>query len=198
MGLTLQKNSRQVPKRKEITSNKLYNDVLYCHLQVISERQDDGTRYIDKKDINYSKLGEALKISRQTISKRFAALKELELIQEQGDQFVIPTLAATDAFLVPQETLRKMVSVFNQHTIDIYIYLVNRFFATREQPFEFSITGLKEFCGLGTKSASNNYIITDILDILSKLGLIEFTMQTHGLGDGIKTSYVLTQVNLTI
>ena len=62
--LKIQSNSRQVPKAKNICSNKKYYDILYAYLQCISERDETGVRYFLKKDINFSKLGEMFNLSR--------------------------------------------------------------------------------------------------------------------------------------
>ena len=63
--LKIQPNSRQIPKSKNICSNKKYYDILYAYLQCISERDSDtNKRYFYKKDINFSKLGEIFNLSR--------------------------------------------------------------------------------------------------------------------------------------
>lgn len=71
-----------------------------------------------------------------------------------------------------------MVSCFNERTISIYVYLANRYYANQDKGFDFNITGLKELTGLGTKTNNNNYIITDILEFLQKLGLIKYGKKT--------------------
>lgn len=99
------------------------------------------------------------------------------------------------AFLIPQDTLRQMVSTLNENTINTYVYLANRFIANGEKPFDFTIVSVKEFCGLGTKSSSNNYIITDILHILSLLGLIKYSLTDIIENNVIKTYYKLESVS---
>ena len=77
MELKIQSNSRQVPKTKEICSNKKYYDVLYSYLQCISELEENSKiRYFSKKEVNFTKLGEQFGLSRQTISTKFKNLKE--------------------------------------------------------------------------------------------------------------------------
>ena len=197
--MQFEKNSRQVPKIKEVLSEKYYSDILYCHLQVISERNEDKvSRDVSKKDINFSKLAEELGMTRQTISKKFKKLIELGLLVEEGDKYNLVVLETNQVFFVPQETLRKMVSCFNERTISIYVYLANRYYANQDKGFDFNITGLKELTGLGTKTNNNNYIITDILEFLQKLGLIKYGKKTgHDEHGQIKTVYSLESLTLT-
>ena len=130
-------------------------------------------------EINYAALGRTLGITRQTISKRFNKLIELGLvIQKENGDYVLTRLASEQAFLIPSATLTVLVSALNENSISIYAHLLNRYYATGEERFCFSITGLKELCGLGIKTTSNNYIITNILDVLQKLGLITFSVST--------------------
>lgn len=195
--MTIQPNSRQVPKQHDIIIEKYYSDVLYSHLQVLSQKSDTNVRYITKKDVNFSQLGIALNLSRQTVSKRFNKLIELNLLipDEENNIYILPALSTDKAFLIPQETLRIMVNTLSENTINTYIYLANRFIANKEEPFDFTIVGVKEFCGLGTKSSSNNYIITDILQMLSFLGLIKYSLSKVVENGTIKTYYKLESVS---
>jgi hypothetical protein len=55
--LTISKNSRQIPKIKEITADPNYFDRLYTHLQIVSKLdQETGVRTIAKKDIKFTEL----------------------------------------------------------------------------------------------------------------------------------------------
>ena len=152
-----------------------------------------------RKDCNFSALGRDIGLTRQTVSKRFKNLLDLKLIElDQEGNCVLPNLVASTAFLLPQKTVARMISAFSDHCINIYVYLINRYYANNEQPFNFTITGLKEFCGLSAHTESNNYIVAEILNTLSELGFIEF--QTHittQQPDKIKTTYQLTKAYLT-
>jgi hypothetical protein len=55
-------------------------------------------------------------------------------------------------------------------------------------------------CGLGVKTTSNNYIITDILEVLKKLGLIKYHSKTEtDAKTGLcETHYYLTEANNVI
>lgn len=198
--MQIQKNSRQVPKTKEIISNKMYTDILYAHLQVISKRDENGGhRWLDKKDLNQSALSRDLGISRPTIAKKLNNLVEMGLLVQTSDQYILRKLEPKEAFLIPQETLRKMVSTLKERTIDVYVYLVNRYYANNEEPFITTIGALKEFCGISVKTMSNNYIIKDILDVLSLMGLVEYVSRDFQNKKGqIKHEYEIRRVNLNI
>jgi hypothetical protein len=52
--MEIEKNSRQIPKRQEICSDKKYSDVVYGWFQDVSERDGEGIRYVNEKDVNFS------------------------------------------------------------------------------------------------------------------------------------------------
>ena len=77
----IQYNSRQIPSNKQYTANKEYSDLIYGFLQqqsVLDEKK--GIRYLQKKDINYTKIGKILELSRQTVSKKIMSLIEQGLL----------------------------------------------------------------------------------------------------------------------
>ena len=199
--MKIQKNSRQVPKDKKITSNKIYSDILYSYLQEISFK-DGNNRYLKKQQINYGNIAIALNLSRQTVSRKFNNLIELNLILPTKDndeyKYMIPTIPSHEAFLIPQDTLRKMVNTLAERTITIYVYLINRWIINKEEPFDFTITALKAYSGLSIKTESNNVIITDILEILAKLDLIKYSYSTQLDKNKFKTYYHLEDAKLTL
>lgn len=86
--MQIQRNSRQVPNTKDIVAQKYYSDILYSHLQVISQFDPEtAERFVLAADINYAAFGNTLGITRQTVSKRFNKLVELGLLtkKENGD-----------------------------------------------------------------------------------------------------------------
>jgi biotin operon repressor len=144
-------------------------------------------------DVNYAALGRTLGITRQTISKRFNKLIELGLLeQKENGDYTLTRLTSNEAFLIPQDTLTVLVSALNENSITIYAHLLERYYASECERFSFSITGLKDLCGLGVKTTSNNYIITNILDVLQKLELISYSMTTTRTKEGqCETHYYL-------
>lgn len=184
--MTIIKNSRQIPKVKEITADPNYFDRLYTHLQIVSKLdQDTGTRTVAKKDIKFTELANIMQQTRQTVSKRFKGLIDKDLVRPlpNGD-YELPRLDHTQAFLLPERTAQGLVSAFTDNAITVYVYLLNRYIGNDEQPYEFSLATLKERCGMPTTNSSNNYIITSILDVLRSLGLIQYTQITKKDANG--------------
>lgn len=172
--LTIQKNSRQVPKVEIYTTSKQYYDLIYSYLQEISYLED-GNRYVNKKECSSTCIGERLQMTRQTASKYFKGLIELDLIeyQEVGriKRYKLKPLDKSVACLVPFETLRILNNALNHNAISIYVYLINRYIANGEKEFVVTNNQLLAFIGYAF-SPNNNIIVGDILNVLQKLELI--------------------------
>lgn len=197
------KNNRQIPKVKDICANKKYYDVLYSYLQCISFRDESNMkRLIEKEEINYTKIGTKLNLTRQTVATKFKNLLNLGLIQEYNDNyFEIITLEKEIASLIPYDTLCKLTDTLNEKTISTYVYLLNRYYANDCQSFQFTLDQIKVHIGISTKTTSNNEIITNILYILQKLGLIKYRLvMTHNkdIFTNIKTVYQLEDLSNVI
>lgn len=188
-----------MPKREEYTANKAYSDIVYGWLQVHSELdRERGIRWVDKKTVNYSAMADQLGLTRQTVSTKFKRLLDkdkaglgLVTFNTELNRYELVQLSADMATLIENGTLRIMISALNENTINIYIYLLNRFLANDEQSFEFTLDQCKAFIGKGVGSHSNNYIVTDILCILSKLDLLKYEL----VSKGVKTVYRVITVN---
>ena len=170
-----------MPKEKKYMASKKYNDIIYGWLQVNSEwDKENNIRWIPKEKVNFSAMGNELQLSRQTVSARFKRLlKEndgLGLVEynEEKKRYELSPLDSSAAMLVEKTTLRKLVSSLNDNAINIFVYLLNRYIANREQGYDIFLDTIKDVVGLSTKSRTNNYIVTDILDILQKLGLLRY------------------------
>lgn len=177
--MQIEKDSRQVPKVRDYMANSKYCDILYCYFQTISVWDNivGHPRTFPKKEKNFSKIGTILGQSRQTISKKFKNLLDLGLIKETEDNYELIILEEDLASLIPIETLRVLVNTMNDNTISIYVYLLNRYYATingGQQEFLFTKEQLKNIVGLSITTRSNDYIIDDILAILQKLNLLQF------------------------
>lgn len=172
--MKIETNSRQVPKSTEYTTDKKYNDLLYSYLQCNSDMSVGGTRVVDKKIINYSKIGADLNMSRQTASKRFKSLVELGLVVLEDGKYRLEKLDACLAALVPYKTLKLLVDAFSDYAISIYVYLLTRYIAEGERQFMTTTAQMKKFIGISTATTSNNDTITNILDVLQSTGLIEY------------------------
>lgn len=195
--LKVQPNSRQMPKAKTICSNKKYYDILYAYLQCISQRDEEtNKRYFYKKDINFSKLGEIFGLSRQTVSTKFKNLKELGLIEENGlDMYFLIELSTDLASLIPYNTLKLLTDTLSENAISAYIYLLNCYYGNDCRPFQFSLDQVKTYIGISTATRSNNDVITNILYVLEKIGLIKYSLsalsQEEDTFQNIKTIYQL-------
>lgn len=197
MELKIQSNSRQVPKTKEICSSKKYYDVLYSYLQCISELEENSKiRYFSKKEVNFTKLGEQFGLSRQTISTKFKNLKELGLIKERDkDSYEIVILDNDLAALIPYDTLKVITDTLNENSISTYVYLLNRYYRNGQKPFQFTLEQIKNQIGICSTTRSNDNIVTNILFVLSRIGLINYSLtsvqQETDSFQNIKTIYQL-------
>jgi biotin operon repressor len=202
--LKIQPNSRQVPKAKDICSNKKYYDILYAYLQCVSVRDEkSGTRYFSKKDINFSKLGDMFNLSRQTVSTKFKNLKELGLVVEvDKDTYRLVELSADLASLVPYGTLKLITDTLSENSISTYIYLLNCYYANECCPFQFTLDQVKSYIGISTSTRSNNDIVTNILYVLEKVGLIKYSLTTMkqeaDTFQNVKTIYQLDWLTNTL
>ena len=178
--MNIQSNSRQVPSIETYTADKQFNDLLYGLIQERSyvEIINGVTyRYIDP--LSQQEIADLLDTTRQTAGKRFKHLVELGLLEEdqtkgKRKRYKVNTLDSNVASLIPFETLRKINVSLSRYAISIYVYLMNRFIANGEEPFYPTMKQMKMFIGIAYSTTSNNYIITDILHILSLIGLVEW------------------------
>ena len=195
--LKIQSNSRQVPKVKIYTANKMYFDLLYGVLQEMSymDFDDSGNRIrcVDKKEIKFVDLAERIGLTRQSVSTKFKNLIELGLIElrDEEGRYVIHTLDGKEAALIPLETLRILNNTLSHNCINVFVYLLNRYVAAECEEYMVTLGQIKSFVGLSEKSRSNNEVITDILWILQRLGLVEYKLE---FSDG-KKYYVISKVN---
>ena len=144
----------------------------------MSEKRDDDSRYILKKDVKYTRLAEALGLSRQTVSTRFKNLIQLGLIEEKVDTYELVKLDNNVAWLIQQDLLQLMIDTLSQNTVSTYVYLFNRFHANKYKPFQFTIEQVKNHIGISTTTRSNDEIVSNILFILQKLGIIKYSLTT--------------------
>ena len=191
--MQIKKNSRQMPSAPSITREKDYCDLLYAWLQCHSERDScdpENRRRIEKRTVNWCAIERdftrevtdddgnmtAEKVmTRKTIAKYFEHLKNKGLIVEDEKQkcYYLKNLDTHEANLIEYNTLTKLMNVFSKNSISIYIYLFNRYCANGYQPFVATHRQIKEFIGVATSTTSNNLIISDTIEILKRLGLLD-------------------------
>ena len=74
---------------------------------------------------------------------------------------------------------------------------MNRYIANGEKPFVFTLSQVKDFIGISTTTRSNDNIITNILYVLQKIGLIKYELTAEkqvGSFDNIKTIYQIMEL----
>ena len=132
-----------------------------------------------KKNIKYTHLAEVLGLSRQTVSTRFKNLIQLGLIDDKNnDTYELVTLDNNVAWLIQSELLQLMIDSLSQNTVSTYVYLFNRFYANGNKPFQFTVEQIKNHIGISTTTRSNDEIVSNILFVLQKLGVIKYTLTT--------------------
>lgn len=189
--MVIKKNSRQMPSTTSIVREKDYCDLLYAWLQCNSERENVNTsrRRIEKKKVKWASIerdftrelsdGTIEKaMSRKTIAKYFSYLIDSNLASDEGDEYYYLTvLDGSEANLIEYNTLLKMMNVFQKNSINIYIYLFNKYYSNSFQPFIATFRQIKEYIGIATTTTSNNAIIDDTIDILKRLGLLDYKLK---------------------
>ena len=116
-------------------------------------------------------------LSRQTVSTKFKNLKELGLIQElDKSTYEIITLEKDLASLIPYETLKLITDTLNENSISTYVYLLNCYYANNCRALTFTLEQVKKHIGICSSTRSNDDIITNILYVLEKIGLIKYRL----------------------
>lgn len=188
-----------MPSTASVAREKDYCDLLYAWLQCNSERENmnDIARRIHKSKVKWAAIerdftrtlsdGTVDKVmSRKTIAKYFKYFEDKGLIQlnEADGFYYLTVLDPSEANLIEYNTLSKLMNVLQKNSISVYIYLFNRYYANGRSPFIATIKQIKDFIGIATTTTSNNIVIDDTLDILKRLGLLDYGLT---VGDDNKT-----------
>ena len=191
--MQIETNSRQMPSTASVAREKDYCDLLYAWLQCNSERENmnDVARRIHKSKIKWTVVerdftrvlsdgSEEKVMSRKTIAKYFKYFEDKGLIKlnEEDGFYYLTVLDPSEANLIEYNTLSKLMNVLQKNSISVYIYLFNRYYANGRSPFIATIKQIKDFIGIATTTTSNNIIIDDTLDILRRLGLLDYGLVT--------------------
>ena len=148
-----------------------------------------------KKDIKFTKLADVFNLTRQTISTKFKNLISLGLVVDSGvDTYDLIKLDNDVAWLVQYDLLKLMTDALSENAISTYIYLYNRYYATKK-PFQFTLEQIKNHIGICSSTRSNDDTITNILFVLQKLGVLKYSLTTMkqetDTFDNVKTIYQL-------
>ena len=189
--MQIEKNSRQMPSLSSIVREKDYCDLLYAWLQCNSERDNvqGALRKIHKSKIKWAAIErdftrktlegtEEKTMGRKTIAKYFKHLEDKGLVtfSEEDDYYYLPVLERSEANLIEYHTLEKLMNVLQKNSISIYIYLFNRYYANSMSSYIATMKQIKDFIGIASSTTSNNVIIDDTLDILKRLGLLDYSL----------------------
>ena len=182
-----------MPSTSSVAREKDYCDLLYAWLQCNSDRvnMNESARRIHKSKIKWTAIekdftrvlvdGSIEKVmSRKTIAKYFKHLEDRGFIQfnDVDDYYYLTVLDSSEANLIEYNTLSKLLNVMQRNSINIYVYLFNRFYANGNKPFQFTIEQIKNHIGISTTTRSNDEIVSNILFILQKLGIIKYSLTT--------------------
>lgn len=194
--MNIESNSRQVPKKKEICADKKYYDILYSYLQCVSTPNGEtGVRFVDKREINFSKLGQMFGLSRQTVSTKFKGLVEMGLVRQEADGVYLEKLDQDIAALIPYTTLKLVTDTLSENSVNTYVYLLKLYYANDCTPVKFTLEQVKRNIGICSTTRSNDEVVTNILFVLQKLGLIKYQLTTEVQAESsfknVKTIYEL-------
>lgn len=89
-----------------------------------------------------------------------------------------------------------MISALSEHSISVYTYLFSRYWANGCKSFEFSIESIKRAIGISVNTRSNDYIVKDILNVLSILELVSYQVieKINEKGE-VKTVFQMQKMN---
>ena len=101
-------------------------------------------------------------------------VKNQEEVLEEEKRYKLNYLDKSVSSLIPYETLRKLNNSLNHNSISLFVYLLKRYIANGEKEYNVTMAQMKKFIGIAHTTTSNNEIITDILEVLNLLGLVEY------------------------
>ena len=177
---------------KNISKSKP-NDVLYGYLQMISYIDNDGRRFVYKKDYSHSGVekhfgydenGRA-HFPKKNIERAFRVLvqygyiREIKVVGLKGNlvkAYELPYDVNKLFQYIDLETLKFLLDVVNPNVIKVYIFLKYKYFCFGDK-FIFTKQMLLEECfGLSstTKHKSNMERLGNIMKGLKILGLIDW------------------------
>ena len=122
----------------------------------------------------------------------------LIIFNQEKNRYELVVLDKKIANLIPVETLRKLISTMNENTINVYMVLINNWYINDKMGYTIYLNTIKSSIGLSTTTRSNNYIISDILEILQKLGLINYELQNTVSEGKVRSTYFIKNISTVL
>ena len=95
-----------------------------------------------------------------------------------------------------------MTDTLSENCINVYVYLLSLYYGNGCNSVQFTLEQVKKNIGICSTTRSNDDIITNILLVLQKLGLIEYHLTTkkqeNSSFDNIKTIYQIDVIRKQI
>ena len=168
----------RVSREDKFLKDKRINDISYMVLFMAASFNPNNKEYrtIKIKNVNYSKLAAEAGVARQTYSKHIKKLIEINFIQINQDEYILP-IPQEFYFDIEQTTIRKLTNFAKNNSIKLYVFLLGwyNYYKKKGQEYTFSLDGLCEAIGLAPRQSKNREMIKDILEILERLGLIKIS-----------------------
>lgn len=158
--------------------DKNYYDLIWAWFQWKSNWSGEK-RIVKKKDASFIAIAEDVGINRKSVSKYVSYLLDQGLLiyDDKNKEYILRELPKQASSLISYQVLSKLIHSLSHNSVSIYNYLLNRYIANEEVEFIITHKQLKDYLGLSSSSSSNNQVITDILDVLDRLGLITMELR---------------------
>lgn len=150
-----------------ITANKNFSDIIWNYLQRISDA--DGR--ILKADYPYNRVGKELEIDRRKVSAVFKFLEDNGLVTNEESYWRLETPAEyeeIDAGVVDVLEGARVEGVITE-----YGFLKKLWGINKGSRFVVRVSALKDRIGITNNTRSNNWRVTELLDVLRYNGLID-------------------------
>ena len=117
------------------------------------------------------------------------------LVRQGADGVYLEKLDQDIAALIPYTTLKLVTDTLSENSVNTYVYLLKLYYANDCAPVKFTLEQVKRNIGICSTTRSNDEVVTNILFVLQKLGLIRYQLTTEVQAESsfknVKTIYEL-------